>query len=128
MEGHEVEEDGRIWLTWVANEKYQIGRMPMPWDFFGKPCYTELVPLPDLIGAYGASTPRLMRFLHAMHNAAVGQRTDLTSNLLRRTVLTSFNSDLIDEVVQRGNWKIQRVKDPRDFVIVEEPDAPPSAW
>jgi hypothetical protein len=75
MEGHEVEEDGRIWMTWVANEKYQIGRMPMPWDFFGKPCYTELVPLPDLIGAY--------RRLHPAVNAVSArhaQRRSRTEN------------------------------------------------
>jgi hypothetical protein len=128
MEGHEVEDDGRIWITWVANEKYQIGRMPMPWDFFGKPCYTELVMLPDLVNAWGDSTPRLMRFLHALHNAAVGQRTDLVSNLLRRTVLTRYEDDLPDEVAERGIWRVQRVKDPKAITILEEPDAPASAY
>jgi hypothetical protein len=128
MENHELEDDGRLWITYVVNEKYQIGRMPYEWDFDGRPVYTELLSLPDIISAYATSTPRLMRFLHKLHNAAVGQRTDLTNNLLRRSVLTQYEDDLADEVIERGNFRVYRVKDPKAIIFPQEPDVPGSAW
>jgi hypothetical protein len=70
-------------MSGQENEKVFLGKMPNPWDLYGKDCFTELVPMFDLLSAYGDSTPLLLRHLWLLHNAIVGSRRDLVANLLR---------------------------------------------
>ena len=66
LECHEQGDDGRMWVTWISEHLRDkpLGRMPYPWELYGKYAYTEFVPLPDLISAIGDSTPRLLRYIH----------------------------------------------------------------
>jgi hypothetical protein len=128
LECHEMREDGRIWIYWIANEKYYLGEMPYLWDLGGRFLYTEYVPMPDLIFAVGDSTPRLARYLWQLHNVVVNQRTDLVNNLLRRIVFRRHGADIPDEAIERSAFRIYDVKDPNDFIIQEVPDVPASAW
>jgi hypothetical protein len=70
MEYHSADKYGRLWIEYVGNDSVYLGRQPYPFDLGTKWAYTEFVPWPDLIGAIGDSSPRLLRFLHAMHNAS----------------------------------------------------------
>jgi hypothetical protein len=126
-EYHEME-DGCVWITWVANEKQVIGRMPYPVDLGGKFMYTELVPLPDLISAYGDATPRLLRFLWNMHNATVAQNYDYVTALLKPFLLVQGQEDVSTDAVQRGNFRELHVKDIRNFLALTMPGMPPSAF
>lgn len=126
MEYHSADKNGRLWIEYVGNDSVYLGRQPYPFDLGGKWVYTEFVPWPDLIGAVGDSSPRLLRFLHAMHNAAVGQRNDLISNILRRTYQVEHANDIPTEVIDRvfGRVIISKNK----LVALEEPEVPSSAW
>lgn len=126
-ECHEMRKDGQMWITWVGNEKHLLGEMPYPWDLQGRSCYTHLVLLPDLIMGIGDSTPRLGRFLYRLHNAAVGQRTDLISNILRRPVFVSDRESL-PEPIERAQFRIYQVKNPGDIKFGVEAEVPASAW
>jgi hypothetical protein len=128
LEHHEMREDGRIWITWVGNEKVKLGEMPYLFDLGGRYMYTEYVPMPDLLFGIGDSTPRLGRFLYFLHNTVVNQRTDLINNILRRVVFRRHGADIPDEAVERSLFRIYDVKDPADFVVQPEPDVPESAW
>lgn len=105
LEHHARDESGKMWITWLGNEKQVLGAMPYPWDLYGKYVYTEFVPLFDELSAYGDSTPRLLRFLQALHNATVGARKDLVSNILRPTVFRLAGMDIPEEQVDRKLFK-----------------------
>jgi hypothetical protein len=126
MEYHSADKNGRLWIEYIGNDSVYLGRQPYPFDLGGKWVYTEFVPWPDLIGAVGDSSPRLLRFLHAMHNAAVGQRNDLISNILRRTYWMEHANDIPTEVIDKvfGRVIISKNK----LVPLEEMDVPSSAW
>jgi hypothetical protein len=128
LECHEMREDGKNWITWIANESVKLGEMPYIHDLGGRYYYTEYVPMPDLIFGIGDSTPRLGRFLYQLHNITVNQRTDLVNNLLRRVVFRRHGADIPDEAVERSLFRIFDVKDPQDFQVQTEPDVPASAW
>lgn len=119
--------DGEMWIMWVANEKYLLGKMPYPWNLNGRSAYTSLVLLPDLISGIGDSTPRLGRFLYRMHNAAVGQRTDLISNILRRSVFVQ-GPDTLSDPIERAQFRVYTVKNIKDIQIPQEAEVPASAW
>lgn len=127
-EYHEIDDDGTVWITWVANEKMVIGRMPYPVDLCGKFMYTELVPLPDLITAHGDSTPRLLRFLWNMHNATVAQNFDYVTALLKPFLMVMGQEDLSDDAIQRGQFRELRVKDIKNFLPLVMPGMPPAAF
>lgn len=129
LEQHVQRDDGRMWITWCS-ERYRakpLGQMPYPWDLYGKTAYSELVPLPDLISCYGDSTPRLLRFLHAMHNLTVAQNFDYITNLIKKLILRKTGLGLGQEVVTRGMFRELEVEDLNGVKVLEEPPLPPGA-
>jgi hypothetical protein len=128
FEYHAPDKHGRMWIEYIGNDSVYLGRQPYPFDFCGRTCYSEYIPWPDLIGAIGDSSPRLMRFLHAMHNAAVGQRNDLIANILRRTYKVDNAEDIPDEVIERKFGRFLIVKSMGSLAAMDEPDVPASAW
>jgi hypothetical protein len=126
MEYHSADKYGRLWIEYVGNDSVYLGRQPYPFDLGTKWAYTEFVPWPDLIGAIGDSSPRLLRFLHAMHNAAVGQRNDLISQVLRRTYWMEHANAVPTEVIDRVFGRVIISKERP--VPLEEGDVPTSAW
>lgn len=128
-EYHAPDKYGRMWIEYIGNDSVYLGRQPVPFDLGGKFVYTELIPWPNLIGAIGDSSPRLLRFLHKMHNAAVGQRNDLIAQILRRNYVANSEEDIPDAMYQRdfGNV-IVRKGGPGSFDVFTEPDVPQSAW
>lgn len=127
-EHHSQDKYGRWWAEYMGNDSVYLGRHPYAVDYCGDNCYSEFVPWPDLIGAIGDSSPRLLRFLHAMHNAAVGQRNDLITNILRRTYKVDNAEDIPDEVIERKFGRFLLVKSMGSLQAQEEPDVPASAW
>jgi hypothetical protein len=120
------EDDGRMWITWVS-EKYRekpLGRMPYPWDMYGKYVYTEQVPLPDLMSCFGDSTPRLLRHLYAMHNLTVAQNFDYITNLLKPFILKRAGVEVSPEVVVRGLFRELTVADLNGVKALNEPPLP----
>jgi hypothetical protein len=115
LECHQKDKDGQFWIEWVGNEKVYLGRMPYPWDLYGKSCYTELVPMFDLLSAYGDSTPLLLRHLWLLHNAIVGSRRDLVANLLRPLMKFRAGGDLPDEQIDRALYRVISMRDPNDL-------------
>lgn len=112
LECHTKDKDGQFWIEWVGNERVYLGRMAYPWDLYGKYAYTELVPMFDLLSAYGDSTPQLLRFLWLLHNSIVGSRRDLVANLLRPVYLAMPNIDIADEQVDRAFMRIITCRNP----------------
>jgi hypothetical protein len=130
LEYHSLGDDGRMWVTWI-NEHLRdkpLGRMPYPWDLCGKYVYTELTPLPDMISAFGDSTPRLFRYLHLLLNYTYGQNFDYVTDLLKKFLLVQNKEDLPDEVVERGHWRELRVRDLRNLQFLNEPSLPMGAF
>lgn len=127
---HEVDDDGRVWITWVAKRgaSAPLGRMPYPWDLYGKWVYTELVPLPDMISAYGDSTPRLMRFLQQMHNRTVAQNFDYITNILKKIMLRDENCEIKSGVTDRGAWREIVVSKLGGIQELPEASAPPGMF
>jgi hypothetical protein len=126
MEYHSADKNGNNWIEYVGNDSVYLGRQPYPFDLGGKWVYTEFVPWPDLIGAIGDSSPRLLRFLHAMHNAAVGQRNDLITQVLRRTYWMEHANEVPTEVIDRNFGRVLIGKSfPK---ALDESDVPSSAW
>lgn len=115
LEQHARDDNGQMWIKWVGNEKVFLGKMPYPWELYGKYLYTEFVPLFDIISAIGDSIPRLHRFLQSLHNATVGQRKDLVRNLLKPLVLMKTGEDVADEQLEMAFLRIVTCKDPRNF-------------
>lgn len=118
LEHHCRDQYGKMWITWLGNEKHLLGAMPYPWDLYGKTVYTEFVPLFDELSAYGDSTPRLLRFLQALHNATVGARKDLVGNILRPVVLRQVGEDIPEELVDRKLFKEVVVKNLNSFKLL----------
>lgn len=115
LEQHAKDDNGRMWITWVGNERVLLGKMPYPWEFYGKYAYTEFVPLFDIISAIGDSIPRLHRFLQSLHNSTVGQRKDVVRNLLKPLVMMRAGEDVPDEQLEMSFLRILTVKDPKAF-------------
>jgi hypothetical protein len=112
LECHTKDKDGQFWIEWVGNEKVYLGKMPYPWDLYGKSCYTELAPMFDLLTAYGDSTPLLLRHLWLLHNAIVGGRRDLVANILRPLMKAKTGADIPDEQVDRALFRVIFMRDP----------------
>lgn len=121
LEQHSRDENGTVWISWFGNEKIFLGKMPYPWNLYGKYVYTEFVPLFDLISLIGDSTPRLHRFLQALHNATVGARKDLVGDLLRPLVLQQAGEDGPDEVIERKRFRVLQVRNLNTFKPFIEP-------
>ncbi len=115
LECHTKDKDGKFWIEWVGNEKVYLGKMPYPWDLYGKYCYTELVPMFDLLAAYGDSTPLLLRHLWLLHNAIVGSRRDMVANILRPIMKLKAGADIPDEQVDRALFRIIQMRNPEDL-------------
>jgi len=115
LECHTKDADGQYWIEWIGNEKVYLGKMPYPWDLYGKFCYTELVPMFDLLTAYGDSTPMLLRHLWLLHNAIVGGRRDLVANILRPLMKIRAGADVPDEQVDRVLFRLIQMKNPDDL-------------
>ena len=127
-EMHEADEQGRMWICWVGNEKVKLGRMPYPWDLYGKTIYTALTPMPNITSAIGDSSPRMLRYLLALHNASVGSRKDLVANLLRKIVIAKREEDVPEQVIDRALFRVVVARDPNAFRILEDGAVPPSAF
>lgn len=127
LEHHARDEYGKMWITWLGNEKQILGGMPYPWDLYGKYVFTEFVPLFDELSAYGDSTPRLLRFLQSLHNATVGARKDLVNNILRPVVLRQVGEDIPEELVDRKLFKEVVVKNLNSFKLLIENFGPLAA-
>jgi hypothetical protein len=121
LECHTKDKDGKFWIEYVGNEKVFLGKMPYPWDLYGEYTYTELVPLFDLLSAYGDSTPQLLRHLWLLHNAIVGSRRDLVANLLRPLMKMRAGSDVPDEQIDRALYRIITMRNPDDLQPMMEP-------
>lgn len=115
LECHERDQYGQMWISWVGNERFLLGRMPYPWDLYGKSIYTEFVALPDIINAVGDSQLRLLRFLWNLHNAAAGSRRDLVNQILRPLMKQRLGADIPDEHIERALFRIIVMKDPNDL-------------
>lgn len=112
LECHTKDKDGKFWIEWIGNEKVYLGKMPYPWDLYGKYCYTELVPMFDLLSAYGDATPLLLRHQWLLHNAIVGSRRDLVANILRPLMKAKTGTDVPDEQVDRALMRVIFMRDP----------------
>jgi hypothetical protein len=115
LECHTKDSEGKFWIEWVGNEKVFLGRMAYPWDLYGKYAYTELVPMFDLLSAYGDSTPQLLRHVWLLHNAIVGSRRDLVANMLRPLLKAKVNADIPDEVIDRALYRVIMMRNPGDL-------------
>jgi hypothetical protein len=125
---HSFDDEGRRWIHYVGNDKFDIGKMPYPYDLDGLSAYTEFVGLPALVGGIGDSSPRILRHLYYLHNTVVNQRTDLVTNLLRRPVFRKNRADIPDTPMERSQFRVYDVKDPSDFSFPQERDVPQSAF
>jgi hypothetical protein len=121
LESHQRDEYGMMWITWVGNEKVILGKMPYPWDLYGRYVYSEFVPLPDILNAVGDSTPRLLRWLHLLHNVTVGQRKDLVNAILRPIMKIKIGEDIPDEAIERRLMRVISVKDMNSLQPMAEP-------
>lgn len=121
LECHTKDKEGQFWIEWVGNEKVYLGKMPYPWDLYGKYCYTELVPMFDLLSAYGDASPILLRHLWLLHNAIVGSRRDLVANLLRPLMKGRTGMDIPDEQVDRALFRIIMMRNPDDLQPLMDP-------
>ena len=129
LEEHSADEDGRMWITWCS-EQYRdkpLGRMPYPWDLYGHTCYTEEVPLPDLIDAIGDSSPRLMRYLFQMYDRQTAQNFDYVTNVLRKVLLVKTGVEFESEVIERALFRMVRCTDPNGIKEMENEPLPPGA-
>jgi len=121
LESHQRDEYGMMWITWVGNEKIILGKMPYPWDLYGRYVYSEFVPLPDILNAIGDSTPRLLRWLHLLHNVTVGQRKDLVNAILRPIMKLKIGEDIPDEAIERRLMRVVQMKDLNSLQPMSEP-------
>jgi hypothetical protein len=130
MEYHGPDKNGRMWIEYIGNDSVYLGRQPYPFDLCGKFVYSEYVPWPDIIGAIGDSSPRVLRFLHAMHNANSGQIIDLVNQVLCRTYKVSSAADIPDEAIRKdfGMFLVMKNGDMNSVQTFLEPDVPVSAW
>jgi hypothetical protein len=131
-EYHGPDKQGQMWIEYIGNDSVYLGRQPYPFDLGGKFLYTEYIPWPDIIGAIGDSSPRALRFLHAMHNANAGQIIDVVNQSLRRQYKVSSAADIPDAagIVTRGQFTFIVMKngDMNSVIPFAEPGVPPDAW
>jgi hypothetical protein len=129
LEQHVQDKDGRMWVIYVCEtfRDKPLGAMPYPWDLYGHTCFTEEVPLPDLIDAIGDSTPRLLRYLYAMHNLTVAQNFDYITNLIRKIIFVKTGVTFSSEVIERGLTRIIEVSDMNGWKYLDEPPLPNGA-
>lgn len=129
-EYHGPDKRGQMWIEYVGNDSIYLGRQPYPFDLCGKFTYTEYVPWPDLIGAFGDSSPRALRFLHAMHNANSGQVIDLVNQVLCRTYVVPSAADIPEQAIKKefGLFLIAKNGDLNTIRPFMEPNVPADAW
>ncbi|MBV9179890.1 MAG: hypothetical protein JO356_01145 [Acidobacteria bacterium] len=121
LECHTKDKDGKFWIEYVGNEKVLLGKKPYAVDLYGKYAYTELVPMFDLLSAYGDSTPLLLRFLWLLHNSIVGGRRDLAANLLRPLMKMKAGADVPDEQIDRVLFRVVQMRNPADIEPLLDP-------
>jgi hypothetical protein len=70
-----------------------------------------------------------LRFLHKMHNAAVGQRNDLIAQILRRNYYANSEADVPEAAFHRDFGNVLVLPGgPGSFGALGEVDVPASAW
>jgi hypothetical protein len=129
-EYHGPDKQGQMWIEYVGNESIYLGRQPYPFDLGGRFLYTEYVPWPDIIGAIGDSSPRALRFLHAMHNANAGQIIDVVNQYLCKTYKVSSTADIPVETVRKtfANFLVMKNGDMNSIQQLVETGVGPDAW
>ena len=129
-EYHGPDREGQMWIEYIGNDTVYLGRQPYPFDLGGKFLYTEYVPWPDIIGAIGDSSPRALRFLHAMHNANAGQIIDVVNQFLCKTYKVSSTADIPVEVVRKtfGQFLVMKGGDMNSLQQFVEQGVGPDAW
>lgn len=120
--------DGWPWIRWVANEKILLGEMPYAFDLQGHYAFSGLTPIPDLLIGIGDSSPRILRHLMKLHNVAVDQRTDFLNQVLKRLILMREGADVPEEIIDRGLFRILKVKDLNSYKFEDMPNVPREAW
>ncbi len=127
LEQHALGEDGRMWITWIA-ENYRdrpLGRMPYEFDLYGDFAYSELVPLPDMISAYGDCTPRLLRWLYEMHNRTVAQNFDYVADLIKKILIVKDGKALSNPIDMGHFKKVNFEGSPQsDLMYLQPPPLP----
>lgn len=121
LECHTCDKDGQFWIEWIGNEKVYLGKMPYPWDLYGKSCFTSFVPLFDILSAIGDSSPRMLRWLWLLHNSVVGSRRDLVNAILRPLMKAKSGVDIPDEQVDRALFRVIQLRDMNDLQPLLEP-------
>lgn len=129
-EYHGPDKQGQMWIEYLGNETVYLGRQPYPFDLGGRFLYTEYVPWPDIIGAIGDSSPRALRFLHAMHNANAGQIIDVVNQFLCKTYKVSTTADIPQEVIKKtfGQFMVMGGGDMNSVVPFQDIGVGPDAW
>jgi hypothetical protein len=131
LEEHSQDDNGIMWIKWASFHMRDkvLGKMPYPADFYGAYAYSEMVPLPDMVSAFGDSTPRLLRFLYQLHNRVVAQNFDYISNTLKKFLLVK-EGKRIQEPVDRGLFREIRCEDISEAGIrfLQEPPLPVGAF
>lgn len=129
IEEHCLDDDGIMTVTWVCEDYKEspLGKMSYPWDLYGHSVYTEEVPLPDLMSAFGNSTPRLSRYLYQMHNRTVAQNFDYITNLIKKLFLRKEGTQISAEVVH-GMFREMVVSDLAGIKPMEEPQLPAGSF
>lgn len=129
-EYHGPDKQGQMWIEYIGNDTVYLGRQPYPFDLGGKFLYTEYVPWPDIIGAIGDSSPRALRFLHAMHNANAGQIIDVVNQYLCKTYKVSSTADIPVEVIRKtfGQFLVMKNGDMNSLQQLVEQGVGPDAW
>jgi len=129
-EYHGPDKEGQMWIEYIGNNSVYLGRQPYPFDLGGKFLYTEYVPWPDIIGAIGDSSPRALRFLHAMHNANAGQIIDVVNQFLCKTYKVSSTADIPVEVIRKtfGQFLVMKNGDMNSLQQFVEQGVGPDAW
>jgi hypothetical protein len=82
FEYHAPDKYGRMWIEYLGNDSVYLGRQPYPFDFGGRFVYSEYMPWPDLIGAIGDSSPRLLQIssCHAQRCSRPEERFNLATS------------------------------------------------
>ena len=76
-------------LEMALDEKFYIGKIPLPYDLEGKIPFTELVFIDNLLGGIGESVPRITRGLQELHSKNFCLRTDLADAVCRPYMMTN---------------------------------------
>lgn len=106
---------GVCWLRYIGNEKINLGEHPLPFDLDGRYPLSAYTPIEDLLTAIGDSTPRMGRYLWRLHNVNVAQRVDITTNLMKPTLVVRKGLDLPPEIMDTGLMRLIFADNPRDF-------------